>query len=75
LRVRVDAHAGGPAIHHLSLTNEGSFQGGTDDIKASQLTSIYADPGSDVIIRVARNSINGTASVNISVSGYLVDVP
>ena len=75
LRVKVDAHAGGIGSHHLTLTNEGTFQGGTEDVKASQLTHFYADPGTDVFIGVARNSVNGTVGINASVSGYLVDVP
>ena len=75
LRVRVDAHAGGSASHHLTLSNEGSFQGGKEDYKASQLVRIYGDPETDVMFGVARNNGTGTCSFNISVSGYLVDVP
>lgn len=75
LRVRIDATAGGSAFHQLPLANEGSFQGGKDDHKASQQTRIYADGGTEVYFRVARNSASGVAGVNASVSGYLVDVP
>lgn len=75
LRVKIDAFAGGHGSHQLTLSGEGSFQGGRDDYKASHLTRIYADPGTDVFIRVARNSTSGIAGINASVSGYLVDVP
>lgn len=75
LRVKIDAFAGGPGSHQLTLSNEGSFQAGRDDYKASHLTRIYADPGTDVFLRVARNSTSGVAGINASVSGYLVDVP
>ena len=39
-----------------------------------QQTHIYADPDSTVILGVTRTGSGGTASANISVSGYLVDV-
>ncbi len=75
LRVRFDVQSGGGANHHLTVSNEGTFQGGTEDHKASQQMRAYAGPGTTVYIRVARNIASGRGSFNVSVSGYLVDLP
>ena len=75
-RVRLDAVADGhPCKHHLLLAREPGFGGGTEDVKASQAVRAYADGGTSVVFRVARNSTLGVTSINISVSGYLVDTP
>jgi hypothetical protein len=73
VRIRVDATAGGGAgAHHLTVAEE-PWQGVIDH-KGIQLTRMYADPGSTVYIRVARDQGAGVASVNASISGYLVNV-
>jgi hypothetical protein len=77
MRVRIDCIGGGQSTaHHLTLTNDGPFDQGTDIFyKATQQMRAYADPGTNVYIRVIRNGTAGTSNLNISVSGHLVDVP
>ena len=75
-RVRLDAVADGRACRHQLLLERGpGFSGGTEDVKASQPIRAYADGGTSVIFRVSRNATSGVSGFNISVSGYLVDMP
>ncbi len=59
--------------HTLALTSQGNF--GSDVYCVSQQTRIYADPGSTVTFSASRNGNAGDASLSLTISGYLVDVP
>ena len=73
VRLRVDTVAGGAAAHHLAVSKE-SWQGSTDH-KGIQSGRFYANPGTTVYIRVARDQGIGIAGVNAAISGYLIDLP
>ena len=60
-------------VHSLVLVPQGTFTG--DVFAACQLVRLYADPGSTVLFQLARSNTSGVASGNISVTGYLEDVP
>jgi hypothetical protein len=66
--------AGVSAQHYLVLTEQGPLYG-VPAFAASQPMRVYADPGTEVTGFVIRSDTTGTADGNISVSGYLVDVP
>jgi hypothetical protein len=51
------------------------FAIGLDILAATQVTRIYADPGSTVEVLVSRSGNSGAAQVWVSLSGHLVDVP
>lgn len=77
MRVRIDCIGGGQSTaHHLTLTNDGPFDQGSDIFyKATQPMRAYADAGTTVYIRIIRNGTAGTSNSNLSLSGFLVDVP
>ena len=49
------------------------FGGGT--VTSGQVVELFSDPGTNVILRVDRDSPAGAVNVFFSVSGYLQDVP
>jgi hypothetical protein len=74
VRIRADAYALGMfGAHHLTVSPE-PWQSEVDH-KGIQSLRMYADPGSTVYIRVARDQGAGTAEVNASISGHLINVP
>lgn len=56
-------------VHALVMTPQGTFGG--DVFAASQIVKLYPNPGTNVIFEFSRNGFAGTASGNISLTGYL----
>ena len=74
--VWVNANQGsGPVSHYVVPTSLGAFNQLTETFAVGQLTRIYADPSTQVDVVVDRNAGVGFTSANVSVSGYLVNVP
>jgi hypothetical protein len=60
--------------HQIALT--GPLASAVTDIyQASQPVRLYADPGSEVLIHVARNQTGGAATFKVTWTGHLVDLP
>jgi hypothetical protein len=64
----------GTYSHFLTPTLLGAA-GGNDVLSVSQSLRLYASAGQDVLVGASRNGTAGTAIVNVSISGYLIDVP
>ena len=74
VRIRVDANAlGFFAAHHLTVSQE-PWQSEIDH-KGIQSLRMYANAGTTVYIRVSRDQGAGTANVNASISGHLINMP
>ena len=74
VRIRVDANNGGfTAAHHLTVSQE-SWAGSIDH-KGIQSLRMYADAGTTVYFRVARDQSLGIGNVNASISGHLINMP
>ena len=74
VRIRADASAlGFTSAHHMTVSQE-PWQAEVDH-KGIQSLRMYADPGSTVFIRVARDQGAGIANVNASISGHLINLP
>jgi hypothetical protein len=65
---------GATAQHYLVLTAQGLLYG-APAFTDSQPMRVYADQGTSVLGFVILSDSGGTASGNVSISGYLVDVP
>ena len=66
-----EQQGGGP--HFVTLTDQGADFFGQEVFVASQSTRLYFREGSNVVLRVERNTTAGPASVFMSLSGYLVN--
>jgi hypothetical protein len=69
-------HQGEPnAIQHYleCIPNGGS--GGQDLFLCGRMVRLYADPGTQVMLRTDRNAPTGTATARMTFSGYTVSVP
>ena len=65
-----------PIRNYLALQPQGSFFNGSDDFILSQNLKLIADSSSPHIsYRVFRNSIVGSISFEMTVNGYLEEVP
>jgi hypothetical protein len=61
--------------HSIALPVTPIPSGASDVYHASQPVRLYADPGSDVTIHVARFQTTGTATFEVTFSGHLVTLP
>lgn len=61
-------------VHYLVSTEQG-FSGTSTGFVAGQVMRLYADPGTQVLVRAGRNPATGTGNAFIAVSGHFVDVP
>jgi hypothetical protein len=75
LVARIRTTAGGEiaSYRYAPQLARGTFT--TDDLLATEVTRIYADPGSTVSVIVDRDDDAGDATVEVSLSGHFVDVP
>ncbi len=72
------AESGEPAPLSSNTPPAGTSWGSVlaaDELLATEVTRIYADPGSTVSVLVDRDDDAGDADVDVSLSGHLVDVP
>ncbi len=51
------------------------FTTGNDRLAATEVTRIYADPGSTVVVTVFRSANSDFVIGDVALSGHLVDVP
>jgi hypothetical protein len=63
----------GNDVRHFLVPIVTPFGGGT--VTSGQVVELFSDPGTNVILRVDRDSPAGAVNVFFSVSGYLQDVP
>ena len=59
---------------NLTLTLEATF-GPVDTFLGNTITRVYVEPSDNVAFNVFRTAGTGTASMRVSFSGYLVDMP
>ena len=60
--------------HYVPLIPQGKF-GSDDTYFGSEDVRWYAEPGTPVKLKLRRNSTTGSAFIEATVSGYLVNVP
>jgi hypothetical protein len=77
LHARVKTTAGGVALDTpiLSSTHDASFGPSSHFIVGSELTRLYADPGTDVACVFVRDPQDGDGNVSCYISGHLVNLP
>jgi hypothetical protein len=56
------------------LAQETALQGGTVTTGGAP-TTIYVDPGDQVVLFASRGSTNGLGTVSLTLNGYLANVP
>ena len=71
--VRINTTQGGTTVDHfLNVEPQGNFVT-SDRLGVTHSVRLYADPGTTVGVRAARNSSTADADVTAAISGYLVD--
>lgn len=70
LLVLTTTGGGEGAVHFLPLVQQ---PGSSNVWTSNQLTRIYVDPGTTFTARVRRSSNTGTASLDLTVSGHVVE--
>ncbi len=60
--------------HYLTRNSNGTSFSGSEVFTAGQPLRLYADGDTAVIFNVARNIANGSGSLTVSVSGYLMKI-
>ena len=73
-RIVLATSVGGLYDYHFIVATRLGAVGGSDEFFASQPTTIYADPGTNVIVGFTRNAFSGLANCRVTVSGHFVDV-
>lgn len=73
--MQIQTKLGGSVSNHFMMPNLiGTFPP-NDIFEVSQQTRLYADPDTDVLIKIHRNAGGGIGDIESSISGYLVDIP
>jgi hypothetical protein len=75
IQTSVFANESTRGVHWLVLHNQGTFSG-IDVFTASQPMRVYADPSTPPVqFIVTRTTVVGSAFAEVTLSGYLVDLP
>jgi hypothetical protein len=76
VRIQVDVTTNGNVNSHQFLPSHvGPSIGGLENWAFSQPVRLYADPGTDVELRVSRRLASSSGGVECYVSGHYVDLP
>ena len=78
LRVKVGTRSSGLLLadYALNFSTKAAFSPFQDIYTATLPVRLYADPGSQILLQVARNSTTGSSgTAEVSFSGYLVNLP
>lgn len=73
LHISTNVANGGSKAHYLVMSQQGSV-GNTTWFAASQQVRLYADPGTSVTFSVFRVAAGPEGVVDVTISGYLIDV-
>lgn len=75
-RVEVHTQLGNNlVVHEIAVARQGSDLNGNAVFTGTHAVTWYADPGTEVIFQFSRGNTTDSATAEVTISGYFVDVP